>query len=313
MLAIQNAYWMYWLKRRKHAKYFCIYNLHATKDRSSECPSKRWLSIACAEAILASSWRHVAGVEPASGRRQRGHSTCRFQRAHASPEGGPAILVYYAPAFLRRQPPASARDALVLLAEVYRRARQLWPLGPLPASIDAASVTVRIDQMKELALEEVHRVVDEGTHAWVLVRGNQREATVECHPRARLAELQHMGALVLSFGGGGGAADASSPPRRRSMNARSHFTFSGHSAWVSTSDLDAWGAGTPRSSTYEGKRGQALSPEAMRRQEQLQAHRLKRQRASIDAGTPTRSISRGWKWPWSASAARADPETPLDA
>lgn len=237
----------------------------------------------------------------------------RFQRAHASPEGGPAILVYYAPAFLRRQPPASARDALVLLAEVYRRARQLWPLGPLPASIDAASVTVRIDQMKELALEEIHRVVDEGTHAWVLVRGNQREATVECHPRARLAELQHMGALVLSFGGGGGAADASSPPRRRSMNARSHFTFSGHSAWVSTSDLDAWGAGTPRSSTYEGKRGQALSPEAMRRQEQLQAHRLKRQRASIDAGTPTRSISRGWKWPWSASAARAEPETPLDA
>ena len=41
---------------------------------------------------------------------------------------GPAFLVYYSPAFLRNLSPADALPALRILAEVYRRARQLWPL-----------------------------------------------------------------------------------------------------------------------------------------------------------------------------------------
>ena len=40
--------------------------------------------------------------------------------------GGPAILVYYSPAFVRSLSPHTAADALRLLAEIYRRARVLW-------------------------------------------------------------------------------------------------------------------------------------------------------------------------------------------
>ena len=42
---------------------------------------------------------------------------------------GPAFLVYYSPAFIRTLAPAHAFEALRVLAEVYRRARGLWPLG----------------------------------------------------------------------------------------------------------------------------------------------------------------------------------------
>ena len=52
--------------------------------------------------------------------------------------GGPAILVYYSPAFVRSLSPHTAADALRLLAEIYRRARVLWPLRlPKPPPSDS--------------------------------------------------------------------------------------------------------------------------------------------------------------------------------
>ena len=55
---------------------------------------------------------------------------------------GPAFLVYYSPAFLRTLAPTAALPALRILAEVYRRARELWPLRPTTGNTH--SVTVRI-------------------------------------------------------------------------------------------------------------------------------------------------------------------------
>ena len=56
---------------------------------------------------------------------------------------GPAFLVYYSPAFVRHLAPVDALPALRILAEVYRRARQLWPLQE--STDHHHAVTSRID------------------------------------------------------------------------------------------------------------------------------------------------------------------------
>jgi hypothetical protein len=98
-------------------------------------------------------------------------------------KGGPAILVYYSPAFLRTLTPDEALPALGLLAEIYRRARQLWPSKPDLTG----SVTVRIDQVKELKLSEVQHAYSFGD-TWVLTRRNDLEAVLERIPLDLLAE-----------------------------------------------------------------------------------------------------------------------------
>ena len=151
--------------------------------------------------------------------------------------GGPAILVYYSPAFVRSLSPHTAADALRLLAEIYRRARVLWPLrlpkpppsdseneehapaaaaaaaassgssAPSPsASASAAfadgggSVTVRIDQIKELSIGDIQAVYADGD-SWLLAKRNELEAVVERHPLDFMAELVARGvpAQVLKF------------------------------------------------------------------------------------------------------------------
>merc|ERR1712194_999684 len=44
--------------------------------------------------------------------------------------GGPALLVYYGPAFLQSLGTDCPMQRLRMLAEVYRSARQLWPVFP---------------------------------------------------------------------------------------------------------------------------------------------------------------------------------------
>merc|ERR1712060_855853 len=60
---------------------------------------------------------------------------------------GPAILVYYAPALMQRSGKTDPKGAMAVLAAVFRQARELWPLCEEDAD---KSVTVRIDNLKEL-------------------------------------------------------------------------------------------------------------------------------------------------------------------
>lgn len=92
---------------------------------------------------------------------------------------GPSFLVYYSPAFLRKLAPAEGLSALVMLAEIYRRARKLWPLRPTESNDHA--VTIRIDQIKELKAETIHAAHAEG-ETWLLCRKNGLEGVVEKHP-----------------------------------------------------------------------------------------------------------------------------------
>jgi len=138
-----------------------------------------------------------------------------YGRSKVKKKGGPAILVYYSPAFMRSLTPRDADEALRLLAEVYRRSRTLWPL--MPASTTGAgavgsssTVTVRIDQIKELKLDEIQNVYGAG-ESWLLAKRNDLEAVVERHPLDHMSELLKKGVdvTVLNFWRGEASRTAS--------------------------------------------------------------------------------------------------------
>jgi hypothetical protein len=90
------------------------------------------------------------------------------------PQGGPAFLVYYAPALLQRNATIDPGGALSVLAEVLRRARDLWPLS---VAVADGAVTVRIDVLKDLEVEELQRP-PAGTY-WCLERTTDVDGMVK--------------------------------------------------------------------------------------------------------------------------------------
>lgn len=103
------------------------------------------------------------------------------------PSEGPALLVYYGPAYLQGLGTDRAAGRLCVLAEVYRRARALWPPRPDEAS---HSVIVRIDNIKALSLRDLRDAAAVSGDVWVLVRHNDQEAAVERSTRERLGALE---------------------------------------------------------------------------------------------------------------------------
>jgi hypothetical protein len=89
--------------------------------------------------------------------------------------GGPALLIYYGPAFLQSLGNDDPVKRLAILAEVYRCGRELWNLSPAQAG---QSVIIRVDTIKTLSVEEIHETVQSGK-VWVLVKHNDSEAFVE--------------------------------------------------------------------------------------------------------------------------------------
>jgi hypothetical protein len=88
---------------------------------------------------------------------------------------GPALLIYYGPAFLQSLGSDSACKRLTVLAEVYRAARALWPLKLAQVG---TSVIVRIDTIKSLSTAEILDAMKNGK-VWVMVKHNELEAFVE--------------------------------------------------------------------------------------------------------------------------------------
>mmetsp|Transcript_22896 Transcript_22896/g.70108 ORF Transcript_22896/g.70108 Transcript_22896/m.70108 type:complete len:779 (-) Transcript_22896:220-2556(-) len=129
---------------------------------------------------------------------------------------GPAILVYYSPHLIRMLTPCSALEALVILAEIYRRARELWPLTSIQADDDETNdaplntVTIRVDQIKELTVEMIRAVYANGD-SWLLCKRNKLEAVVECHAIDYISELTNQGsaAAVLKLWRRRGGMDSS--------------------------------------------------------------------------------------------------------
>ena len=113
---------------------------------------------------------------------------------------GPAFLVYYSPAFVRNFAPQHALESLRVLAEVYRRARQMWPIQKEANSDPTGqSVTIRIDQIKELKLLDIQSAFTQG-ESWVLCRKNDNEAVVERHSLEHHAQVrEHATIAALSY------------------------------------------------------------------------------------------------------------------
>jgi len=110
---------------------------------------------------------------------------------------GPAFLVYYAPALMQRAGKKDPRGALVVLAEVFRKARLLWPLAA--RDIDKC-VTVRIDALKELEVSSIMK--PESGMQFVLSKTSSIEAVVQTKHIDEFQDLDWRKHQVLTFSTG---------------------------------------------------------------------------------------------------------------
>jgi len=109
---------------------------------------------------------------------------------------GPAILVYYGPALMQKPGKKDPAGALKVLAEVYRQARELWPLQ---ASAVGETVTVRIDSLKEVDCAHVLRP-DSG-QSWVISKTSSKDAMVKLVSISQFKSLDWSNHQVMSFDG----------------------------------------------------------------------------------------------------------------
>jgi len=90
-------------------------------------------------------------------------------------DAGPAFLVYYGPALLRKAATEQSAVGLRSLTEIYRAARQLWPLS---AEHAARTVTLRVDLLKAVETEQIVETYTKG-QAWCLKRASELEGAVQ--------------------------------------------------------------------------------------------------------------------------------------
>ena len=154
------------------------------------------------QAAVLQAWRALPREDAQVLRDEMARTGIQNQMFEAGPRfksvSGPAFLVYYSPAFIRTLSPTNAYEALRVLAEVYRRARGLWPLGK--TSGNAHHVTIRIDQIKELKLPEIQSAFAQG-ESWLLCRKNDNEGVIERHTLEGMQEQTAKGIVntVLKF------------------------------------------------------------------------------------------------------------------
>lgn len=89
--------------------------------------------------------------------------------------GGPALLIYYSPALMQKGGSSDPLGAMRILAEVFRRARELNELQVERAN---ETVTVRIDALKDLSVAEVFESSKPG-EVWVLTKVSSQDAQVQ--------------------------------------------------------------------------------------------------------------------------------------
>ncbi|CAE7300309.1 DEGP1 [Symbiodinium sp. CCMP2592] len=78
----------------------------------------------------------------------------KFKRDSYKDAGGPAILVYYAPALMQKAGKQDPAGALIVMAEIFRQARSLWPLSKNQEDCDK-TILVRIDVLKEMQVSAI--------------------------------------------------------------------------------------------------------------------------------------------------------------
>jgi len=110
------------------------------------------------------------------------------------PVEGPAILVYYAPALMQKLGQSNPKQALIVLAEVLRQTRRLWPLSGDNADM---SVIMRIESLKEKD-PAAFSVPDTG-NIWVVHKTSERDGAVKHIPLHTLGDVDWINHRVLVF------------------------------------------------------------------------------------------------------------------
>jgi len=110
---------------------------------------------------------------------QREMSLCGCKNQEYASEhqmmSGPAFLVYYAPALLQKAGAADPLGALEALADIYDNARGLFPAGDKDCE---DCVTIRIDAIKNLTVQEIRAVTAKPGDVWILERTSGKEGQI---------------------------------------------------------------------------------------------------------------------------------------
>jgi len=113
-----------------------------------------------------------------------------------STQRGPAFLLYYAPAMMQKAGAADPLNTLRILAELFRRARQLWPMTNKKNMADS-TVVIRIDVLKDALAKEL---IDHHNHArrhYVICKNSANDGQVKSfNPANTTAEEMNQGVLL---------------------------------------------------------------------------------------------------------------------
>jgi len=139
----------------------------------------------------------------------------KFKRDGFKEVGGPAILIYYSPALMQKAGKQDPGGAMVILAEIFRQARSLWPLSSKAEDCDK-TVVVRIDVLKELQVLNITEPKP-GIN-YVLTRVSSQDAQVKIVRNLDMKELDQAQRLI-QFGRDDVDTSCLSPLRRFSWLA----------------------------------------------------------------------------------------------
>jgi hypothetical protein len=109
---------------------------------------------------------------------------------------GPAILVYYSPALMQNSGRVDPRSALMVLAEVFRQARELWPLTSTPKEANR-TIIVQIAALKDLQIPAMFQPTE--GHCFVLHKKSGQDGMVKLIPAASLRKLDWSANQILTF------------------------------------------------------------------------------------------------------------------
>mmetsp|Transcript_27082 Transcript_27082/g.62631 ORF Transcript_27082/g.62631 Transcript_27082/m.62631 type:complete len:1301 (+) Transcript_27082:64-3966(+) len=107
---------------------------------------------------------------------------------------GPAFLVYYSPAMMQKAGRSDPHGAMSALAEIFRKARSIWPLSD---DLAETSVTVRIDVLKELEIPAI--VSPPSSFSFILSKTSSKDAQVQLVNVSAFSDLDWRDNRVLSF------------------------------------------------------------------------------------------------------------------
>jgi len=118
----------------------------------------------------------------------------QFARDTLRSNSGPAILVYYAPALLQKAGKTDPIGAMTVLSEVFRQAREFWPLSEEMAD---QTVIVRIDALKELQVPAIFE--PSPGDMWALQKTSSCDATVKRINMTMISEVDWSTSRVLNL------------------------------------------------------------------------------------------------------------------